>query len=228
MKVAARIVLAAGVVSTSSANAAPTVQTDLGEVRACHPLDGGDFLVGTGGGLARFNARGDVRAVWTAVDGLPGTRIDGISAVGDQLWIGTDAGAAVVALDGPKLSVTRTVDTRSVRDVIAFDGAVYVATWEGGVKKLGARGPTALPFKGGNNPAARARVSSLAVADGALWAGTANGLYRLSAGTFELTSIEAGANEVAALHGEGKALWIGDPDKALEMAKDRRAVVFTK
>jgi hypothetical protein len=26
----------------------------------------------------------------------------------------------------------------------------------------------------------------------------------------------------------GKALWIGDPDKALEMAKNRRAVVFTK
>jgi len=26
----------------------------------------------------------------------------------------------------------------------------------------------------------------------------------------------------------GKALWIGDPDKALEIAKSRRAVVFTK
>lgn len=26
----------------------------------------------------------------------------------------------------------------------------------------------------------------------------------------------------------GKALWIGDPDKALELAKEKRAVVYTK
>ncbi len=209
MKVAARIVLAAGVASASSAMAAPTVQTDLGEVRACHPLDGGDFLVGTGGGLARYNARGTLRAVWTAVDGLPGTRIDAISAVGDTLWIGTESGAAVVALDGTKLAVTRTSETRSVRQVIAFEGALYAATWEGGVRKLGARSSTELRWRGGNNPQARARVSSLAIADGALWAGTANGLYRLANGTFELTSIEAGANEVASLYGDGKMLWIG-------------------
>ncbi|MBL0217986.1 MAG: hypothetical protein IPQ07_29415 [Myxococcales bacterium] len=203
------MVVAVGVARASLASAAPTVQTDLSEVRACHPLDGGDFLVGTGGGLVRFNARGAVRAVWTAVDGLPGTRIDGISAVGDALWIGTEAGAAVVTLDGTKLAVTRTAETKSVREVVAFDGALYAATWEGGVRKLGARGSTELRWKGGNNPAARARVSSLAVADGALWAGTANGLYRLANGTFELTSIEAGANEVAALYGDGATLWIG-------------------
>ena len=200
--------LAAGVATwASSAVAAPGVQTDLTEVRACYPLDGGDFLVGTGGGLTRFDARGKLRAAWTAVDGLPGTRIDGISAVGDQLWIGTESGAAAIVLDGTKLSITRTVETRSVRDVIAFEGTLYAATWEGGVRKLGAK--TALPFKGGNNPQARSRVAALAVADGALWAATANGLYRLTNGTFELTSIEAGANEVAALYGDGKALWIG-------------------
>lgn len=192
------LALAAGAVSVS---------TDLSEVRACYPLDGGDVLVGTGGGLARYDARGELRATWTAVDGLPGTRIDGISAAGDALWIGTESGAAQIALDGTKLRVSRTMETKSVRDVIAFDGALYTATWEGGVKKLGAAKP--MPFKGGNNPAARARVSSLAVADGALWAGTQNGLYRLSNGTFELTSIEAGANEVAALYGDGATLWIG-------------------
>lgn len=192
--------LAAGLVS---------VTTDLSEVRACYPLDGGDFLVGTGGGLARYDSRGTVRAVWTAVDGLPGTRIDGISAVGETLWIGTEAGAAVVALDRTKLSVTRTAETRSVRQVISFDGALYAATWEGGVKKLRARSSSDLKWKGGNNSRARARVSSLAVADGALWAGTANGLYRLTNGTFEQTNIEAGANEVAALYGDGATLWIG-------------------
>ena len=186
---------------------AVAVSTDLTEVRACHVLDGGEVLVGTSGGLARYDARGNVRAVWTAVDGLPGTRIDGISQVGDALWIGTESGAAQVALDGTTLKVTRTAEQKAVRQVISFSGSTYVATWEGGVKKLGAS--KGLPFKGGNNPAARARVSSLAVADGALWAGTANGLYRLSNGTFELTSIEAGANEVMSLYGDGTQLWIG-------------------
>lgn len=183
------------------------VSTDLSDVRACHVLDGGDVLVGTGGGLARYDARGKVRAVWTAVDGLPGTRIDGISQVGNALWIGTEGGAAQVSLDGASLKVARTAEQKSVRQVIDFGGATYVATWEGGVKKLGAS--KALAWKGGNNPAARSRVSSLAVADGALWAGTANGLYRLSNGTFELTSIEAGANEVMSLYGDGAKLWIG-------------------
>jgi hypothetical protein len=84
------------------------VSTDLSDVRACHVLDGGDVLVGTGGGLARYDARGKVRAVWTAVDGLPGTRIDGISQVGNALWIGTEGGAAQVSLDGASLKVART------------------------------------------------------------------------------------------------------------------------
>jgi ligand-binding sensor domain-containing protein len=185
------------------------VSTDLTEVRACHVLDGGDVLVGTGGGLARYDARGNVRAVWTAVDGLPGTRIDGISKLGDALWIGTELGAAQIAFDGAAIKVTRTAEQKAVRQLIEFGGDTYVATWEGGVKKLGARREAALPFKGGNNPAARSRVSSLAVADGALWAGTANGLYRLRGGTFELTSIEAGANEVLSLYGDGAQLWIG-------------------
>lgn len=191
--------LAAGVVS---------VTTNLTEVRACYPLDDGEVLVGTGGGLARYDASGTVRAVWTAVDGLPGTRIDSISAVGDALWIGTEGGAAKITLDGAKLAIARTAETRSVRQVIAFGGALYAAT-DGGVREITARGSTALRWRGGNNPAARARVSSLAVADGALWAGTANGLYRLANGTFEQTNIEAGANDVAALYGDGPTLWIG-------------------
>lgn len=205
------VVLAAGlalVVLMTAAGAAPAVHTYVGEVRACAPLEGGDLLVGTGGGLVRMGRRGELRAVWTAIDGLPGTRIDSISRVGGALWIGTDAGAAQVALDGTTLAIRRTAETRSVRDVVSFGGALYVATWEGGVRKLGARGSTAMPFRGGNHPRNRARVAALAVADGALWAGTAGGLYKLTAGRFELVTIEAGANEVTSLHGDGATLWI--------------------
>jgi ligand-binding sensor domain-containing protein len=181
------------------------VHTNLGEVRACYPLGGGEFLVGTGGGLVRVDERGQARAVWTAVDGLPGTRIDGIAKAGDQLWIGTEAGAAAVTLAGGTLAVTRTAETKPVRDVVTFGGATYVATWEGGVRKLGG-GP--LPFRGGNHPQNRSRVSALAVADGALWAGTSGGLYKLTNGTFELVTIATGANEVTSLLGDGTTLWI--------------------
>lgn len=185
--------------------AAVAVYTHTGEVRACYPLDGGDFLVGTGGGLVRVDARGRARATWTALDGLPGTRIDGIAQVGAQLWIGTERGAAAVKLDGRTLSIARTAGSSSVRDAISFDGATYFAT-DGGVLRLGTAKP--LPFRGGNNSRARARVSSLAVADGALWAGTAGGLYKLTNGRFELVTVASGANDVTSLLGDGKTLWI--------------------
>jgi len=215
MRIRARIVLASLVAATTTAGAAPSVHTHVGEVRACQPLDGGDFLVGTGGGLVRVDPRGTPRQVWTAVDGLPGTRIDSLSMVGDQLWVGTETGAAAVTLDGAKLAVTTTVETRSVREVIAFGGATYVATWDGGLKKLAADGTaTAIPFRGGNRSRSttatqnRSRITALAVADGALWAGSAGGLYTLRAGQLELVTIETGANEVTSLYGDGRVLWI--------------------
>ncbi len=215
MRTHARIVLASLVTATTTAGAAPSVHTNVGEVRACHPLGSGEFLVGTGGGLVRVDARGTTRAVWTAVDGLPGTRIDSISRLGDTLWIGTEAGAAAVSIDGTKLSIARTAETRSVRDLVKLAGVTYVATWEGGVNTLGADGAlTMVPFRGGTGSRSRtanqnrSRISSLAIADGALWAGTAGGLYKLRAGALELVTIETGANEVTSLFGDGTKLWI--------------------
>jgi len=214
--VAARTAVAALVAMTTAAAAAPVVHTDTHEVRACQPLDGGDFLVGTGGGLVRVGGSGAARSVWTAADGLPGTRIDSIALAGDHLWIGTDAGAAEVRLDGNALTVLRRAETRSVRDVVRFDGADYVALADGGVRKLGPTGPTGPTGATGSTEVsiagtakARTAVAALAVADGALWAGTAAGLYRLAHGKFERVTLEAGVSaDVTALHAAGKQLWI--------------------
>ncbi len=211
----ARIVVASLIAATSTAGAAPMVHTNIGEVRACYPLGGGDFLVGTGGGLVRVDARGTTKKVWTAVDGLPGTRIDSISMIGTAMWIGTETGAAQVTLDGARLAVMKTSGSRSVRDMLAFSGATYVATWEGGIVKLTTDGSsTMVPFRGGNTARSttaiqnRSRTAALAVADGALWAGTSGGLYKLRNGQFELMTIETGANEVTSLYGDGAKLWI--------------------
>ena len=93
--------IAIGLVSAASVARADvkTVETNTSEVRACLPLDGGDALIGTGGGLVRVDEKGAPRGVWTASDGLPGTRIDGITQVGAEIWIATDGGAAKISAD---------------------------------------------------------------------------------------------------------------------------------
>jgi two component regulator with propeller domain len=178
------------------ASAAPTVvTTDVTETRACLPLPGGGALLGTAGGLALAGADGQVGAVFTAVDGLPGTRIDAIVPAGDALWIATDAGAARVTLRGEALTMGRKVDG-AVRDVAQLGTTTYFATPAG--VRAGAR---TLPLKGG--------AVALAVAGNALYAGAPGGLYQLVDGKLARIS---GIAAVTALYGDGDALWIGSPD----------------
>lgn len=181
------------------ANAAVAVYTNTGEVRACMPIDDG-FLVGTGGGLVWTDKAGATRRVWTALDGLPATRIDGLALADGVIYVGTEGGVATL---GAGNTIVAVHEGAAAREVMMFGGARYVATADG-VRKNGAT----VAFKGGGNKQARARVSSLAIADGALWAGTAGGLYKMRNGTFELVTIESGANEVTSLYGDGKTLWI--------------------
>ncbi|HEU4732499.1 MAG TPA: hypothetical protein VFT22_31605, partial [Kofleriaceae bacterium] len=179
---------------------AGVVFTSTDEVRACLPLPGGDTLVGTGGGLVRVDPAGLPRRVWTASDGLPGTRIDALVADGDHLWVGTDAGIA--ELSG---GIAHATATRPVRDVARWRGALYLATWDGGVLPLGGA-PLAMH---GGAAAPRLRASSLAVVAGTLWAGTAAGLYQLRGGRLEHVD---GPRDVTALVADGAALWIGASD----------------
>ncbi|MFN0247932.1 MAG: two-component regulator propeller domain-containing protein [Kofleriaceae bacterium] len=190
------------------ANAAIAVYTNTSEVRACLPLDDGGFLVGTGGGLVWTDAKGAQKRVWTKLDGLPATRIDGIEMVNGEMWIGTEHGALRAKLEKGQLVLGRGAGGFSIRDVVRFDNKTYLATNDG-VRVEQHMTSAPVPFKGGSNRQGRARVSSLAIADGALWAGTEGGLYRMRNGTFELTAIASGANYVTALYGDGKTLWIG-------------------
>ncbi len=180
------------------ASAAIAVYTNTTEVRACMPTSDG-FLVGTGGGLVWADRAGATKKVWTKLDGLPATRIDGIAMIDGAIYVGTEHGAAKI-VDGKAEAVP---GTASVRDAVTFGGATYWATSDG-VRK----GARAVAFVGGGNKQARARTSSLAIADGALWAGTAGGLYKLRGDRFELVTIESGANDVTSLLGDGKTLWI--------------------
>ena len=172
------------------------VHTDTHEVRVCAPLGDG-ALVGTAGGLVRVDGRGAERAVWTAHDGLPGTRIESIVRDGDGYWIGTDAGGARVHLAGDALVIDRSVAGAAMRDVVRHGGVLYAATARG-VLKLGASGNgTVMPWKG-RGPAGRERVAALASSDGSLWAGTAAGLFVLRGGRLERVALE-GAHASAAI-----------------------------
>lgn len=195
------------------AGAAPAVlHTDTSEVRACLPLAEGGALIGTGGGLVRVDAAGVRRETWTAADGLPGTRIESLIADGDGLWLGADGGGARVDVDGATLRVIRRVSGRPVRDVVVHGGVTYAATWEGGVTIIDGRAPRAVAFKG-KAPAARMRVAALASQGGALWAGTAAGLYVLRGAKLERVAIRGAAAEpaITSLLADGDRLWIGTP-----------------
>jgi hypothetical protein len=183
---------------------ARVVFTNTDEVRACVPLAGGDTLAGTAGGLVRVDPAGLARRVWTASNGLPGTRIDALVADGERVWVGTDGGVAEFAGD-----VSHAVATRPVRDIARWQGTTYLATWDGGVIAVGpAPGGTAVAMHGG--PAAqRMQASSLAVAGGTLWAGSAAGLYQMRNGKLERID---GPRDVTALVADGATLWIGTSD----------------
>jgi ligand-binding sensor domain-containing protein len=194
------------------------VTTHLGEGRACLPMVDGTTLVGTGGGLALVAANGDVRRVWTASDGLPGTRIDALALTGDEIWVGTDAGAArITAVVQPEgapadLMLARTVAGTSVRDVAKLGGTVYLATWGGGVRAVTASSADALPVRG-RGVGAKLQASSLAIAAGVLYAGTASGLYRLAGAALEPVALTLPATAaIASLHGDGDKLWIATSD----------------
>lgn len=169
------------------------VATSIGEARACLPLDKG-ALVGTDGGLVELADDGRIVKVRTALDGLPGTRIDSIAQLGDATWIGTDAGGS----DGK-----HSFASRSVRGFARLGTTTYAATWDGGVIDV-ATGAM-IPYR--QKAKQQQQVSSVAVVNGTLYAGTAAGLYKLVRGKLERVD----ASPVTALLADGEALWIASP-----------------
>lgn len=215
----------AAVAVSAPAVAAPAVlaHTSIEETRVCAPLAGGGALLGTAGGLVRVDAAGAITGTWTASDGLPGTRIEalvtlsgeGQPGVSEELWLGADGGAVKLAFTaGGELALSAAQLGRPVRDVERFAGATYLATWNGGVRKLVGSSSVAVPFAGATpgkqTAGARAQVTSLAVAGGALYAATSAGLYRLESGRLVKTAVDGltSAGSIAALHGDGDTLWL--------------------
>jgi ligand-binding sensor domain-containing protein len=230
----------------ASAARADEIHTGLTPVHACLPVPvtGGEasFLAATDGGLVRVDAHGKVRAVWTALDGLPGTRVRTLVRDRGELWIGGESGLARVRVgDGlDTLDAARALDvlerhqSAPVHAIARTGDALYVGTWGGGVMRLGKRGLVPVPIAGNEGAGARnhagagpanasqphARVTSLAELDGALVAGTWGGVYRMEGDRLRTHALVD--TLVWSLLAADGALWIGTVDGLHVLAQGQR------
>jgi ligand-binding sensor domain-containing protein len=209
---------------------ADEIHTGLAPVHACAPVPaaGGEasFLAATDGGLVRVDARGQVRAVWTALDGLPGTRVRALARDRGELWLGGEDGLARVRIDD-RLHVLERHRSAPVHAIARTADALYVGTWGGGVMRLGKRGLVPVPVVDDTAASDRvaaadasqphARVTSLAALDGALVAGTWGGVYRMEGDRLRAHAL-AGTLVWSLLAADG-ALWIGAVDGLHELAQ---------
>lgn len=146
----------------------PELYTSINDVRACEVASDGRITLATSGGLATLANDGRVERILTHLDGLPDGRVHALNGA----WIGTEKGAA--HLENGKVS--RVVGSWPVRAILT-NGETYFGTWGSGVQKLSGGD---VPFATTN--AGRLKVSSLALHNGALVAGTAAGTFRLEGG----------------------------------------------
>ena len=216
--------------SSLVATAAPTeVHTALDEVAACLPVQhDGRTLAATAGGLVLVGSDGAVEAVWTALDGLPGTRIHALAPAPAGFFVGGEDGLALVRVVDGALHVERVFASKPVRAILTHVGTTYVATWGAGLVRLGGGGLE--PIAG----SALLQSTSLAMFGGSLYVGTTTGLYRLVGDELQKVNVALPAKLVWSLASDGKRLWVGTvaglaslPPSPSRGAEDVRALLFT-
>lgn len=190
---------------------------------------GGEFLVATDGGLLAIDGAGAARARWTAVDGLPATRIQVIAVAPDgALWLGTEAGVARVEVVGGELTVRESIATEPVRAIAWQDKRMIAATWGGGVVAIGRGRARRIAPRGGRPDKTRDRATSLVVHDGAVYVGTAGaGLFRIDRNQLVSVKVGQGPSWIWSLASHRGRLWLGAMDGLYELAGDAAHLVAT-
>lgn len=190
------------------------LHTDLSQVHACALLDRaqGMALGATDGGVVLVGEDLLPRAVWTALDGLPGTRTHALLREGDTFWIGSEHGIARIRPGGPKLEIIEQHRTDDVRALARVGRDLYIGTWGKGVLRLHDRALAPVPVHGQSGPS-QLRVTDLVVMDGNLVVATAgNGLFRLEQGRMKPMVASLAGAMVWSLAVQGKVLWAGTVD----------------
>lgn len=161
-----------------AAPAAGSTHTSQRRVHACLPLPDGSLAVGSRGGLTLLDARGKTQQQWTRAQGLPGTQVLSLLARGPRLWVGTDRGVARMDREASTLRRGLSIAGPAVRGMSVFDGALYLATWDG-LRRLRPGRQQLQPVPAGG----RLRLTSVMAWQGKLYAGSAGrGLWVLRRG----------------------------------------------
>ena len=152
----------------------------------------GSLWVGLlGGGLDRRLGRGEFTN-WTRSDGLSQevvwavVRQKSVSGPG-ALWVGTEQGLNrldPVSGDVRRFGVEDGLGGNTVNTLAAgSDGSVWIGSWPGGVTRLMPDGKMR-KYSAEDAPPEQFRVAAIQVrADGEVWVGAVEGLYRLPAGS---------------------------------------------
>jgi len=187
---------------------AEATYTALTEFDACLPLADGRVVAGSSGGVVIVGRDGKEARRFTALDGLPGTKIHAVEGSAAGLWVGTDRGVARVDFRGTSPAIRYTQETMAVRDILIDGDSAWVATWGQGILRVGS-GDVQQVYKG-TTPRAN-RITSLAKHDGELWWTTAGaGLWhKRGSGPAVQSAAESPGAVLWSLHSVGEALWIG-------------------
>ncbi|MGE5186824.1 MAG: hypothetical protein ACM31C_32445 [Acidobacteriota bacterium] len=192
--------LAVLVMIAATAHAAPHVVETIGATSDVHDvaIAGDDVVLATSGGVAIVRGERVVQTLGTA-DGLPGARVLSATASDDGVWVGGVDGAALLARDGDRYRVARTLPLHRVTRVARFAGDTWLATFGGGLYRMADGGAPARVAIGRD----RTRVSDLLVVGDRLWVATIDdGIVRVRA--------DGRRDDVAGLASE--VVWDLEPD----------------
>ncbi len=208
------VALAAITLMVSTRTASARSFTSLSDVQHCVPTAQGVW-VATNGGMARVSYSGRVLGSWTKLDGLPGTRISTIVADGTKLIVGGEAGVAVTELVNGKLTVQRRISGANVRSLTRYKNVVYAGTWGKGVMRVDLvhNRLRSVAFAGGRTKF-RKRVTTLAVHDNKLLAGTAgSGVFTMTPNGILVPRTDISKTALVwSLMSDGRDLLVGSVD----------------
>jgi ligand-binding sensor domain-containing protein len=185
---------------------------NVDDVRACTPLPNGSIAAATGAGLVVVGKDPTTVTRLTAKDGLPDTRAHAVAFHGNDVWVGTEGGAAIVR----DLKVVRTLLDAPVTSVVLASGGpahggveathVWLGTRGDGVYRATLDGATKVRIP---SRATGTRVSALVEHRGTLFAAYADGpVAKLEAGA--LVALPTAPRRASALAVLDDAVFVGD------------------